>query len=45
MAPGGIVITMVANDDALETVAAGEGGFLDWTAIALNAAVDAGLKG
>jgi 3-hydroxyisobutyrate dehydrogenase-like beta-hydroxyacid dehydrogenase len=28
VAPGGIVITMVANDAALESVAAGEGGFL-----------------
>ncbi len=27
--PGGIVITMVANDAALEAVSAGEGGFLD----------------
>ena len=27
--PGGIVITMVANDAALEAVAAGDGGFLD----------------
>ena len=27
--PGGIVITMVANDDALEAVVAGGGGFLD----------------
>ena len=29
VAPGGIVITMVANDAALESVVAGEGGFLD----------------
>ncbi|MDA8250920.1 MAG: NAD(P)-binding domain-containing protein, partial [Rhodospirillales bacterium] len=29
VAPGGIVITMVANDAALESVAAGAGGFLD----------------
>jgi 3-hydroxyisobutyrate dehydrogenase-like beta-hydroxyacid dehydrogenase len=29
VAPGGLVITMVANDAALEAVTAGEGGFLD----------------
>jgi 3-hydroxyisobutyrate dehydrogenase-like beta-hydroxyacid dehydrogenase len=29
VAPGGLVITMVANDAALESVVAGEGGFLD----------------
>ena len=29
VAPGGIVITMVANDAALESVVAGDGGFLD----------------
>jgi 3-hydroxyisobutyrate dehydrogenase-like beta-hydroxyacid dehydrogenase len=29
VAPGGIVITMVANDAALESVVAGAGGFLD----------------
>jgi 3-hydroxyisobutyrate dehydrogenase-like beta-hydroxyacid dehydrogenase len=27
--PGGVAVTMVANDDALEAVTAGEGGFLD----------------
>ena len=28
VAPGGLVITMLANDEAVESVAAGEGGFL-----------------